>query len=141
MLKALLLVHLPAMILWVGSLLLQMSVLAAHGQEGGAEARAALSRIETRIFRRYVHPAAAFVVLSGLLLLLLDPSGYLRAGWFYGKLLLVIVLIGLDLRIYLRARAFQAGRIAMSPGECQALQWGVAIAAVGILVMVIVKPF
>ena len=86
----LLVLHLPAMVLWVGSLLVVTSVLAAHCREAGVEARNALARLENKIFRRMVHPGAALMVITGVLLVLAEPQVYMRAPWLHAKLLLVV---------------------------------------------------
>ncbi len=136
----LLVLHLPAMVLWVGSLLVVTSVLAAHCREAGVEARNALARLENKIFRRMVHPGAALMVITGVLLVLSEPQFYMREPWLHAKLLLVVFLVGLDLRIYFRAKAFQSGKVEMQRGECIGLRAGVAAVFLGILILVIIKP-
>lgn len=136
----LLVLHLPAMVLWVGALLVVTSVLAAHCREAGVEARNALARLENKIFKRMVHPGAALMVITGVLLVLIDPEFYMRAPWLHAKLLLVVFLVGLDLRIYFRAKAFQSGKIEMRRGECVGLLAGVAAVFLGILILVMIKP-
>lgn len=135
-----LVLHLLGMVLWVGSLLVVTLVLAAHCQEAGAEARQVLLRVETRLFQGVAHPGAALMVLTGLLLVLTDPSSYLRAPWLHAKLLLVAFLVVFDLRIYFRAKAWQAGKIQMQRRECITLHAAVALAFLGILILVLTKP-
>lgn len=137
----LLVLHLPAMVLWVGSLLGVTLLLATHSGEPGAEARAALARAETKMFRGMTHPGAALAVITGLLLILTESASYLRAPWLHAKLLLVIVLVVLDLRIYFRAKAFHSGAIEVSRGEWLALHSAVALVFLGILILALVKPF
>ena len=136
----LLVLHLPAMVLWIGSLLVVTSILAAHCREAGVEARNALARLENKIFRRMVHPGAALMVITGVLLVLAEPQFYMREPWLHAKLLLVVFLVGLDLRIYFRAKAFQSGKVEMQRGECIGLRAGVAAVFLGILILVIIKP-
>ncbi len=133
--------HLIGVVLWVGSLLIVMPVLMAHLEERSPEACQALSRVETRLVRRVAHPSAAVVVITGVLLILTNTAYYLHARWLHVKLLLVLVLIGLDLRITFRARAFQAGKIELQRSECAALQIAIAAVFVMILILVLVKPF
>lgn len=131
--------HLLGMVLWVGSLLVVTLVLAAHCQEAGAEARQVLSRVETKIFKGVAHPGAALMVLTGFVLVLTDSS-YLRAPWLHAKLLLVAFLVGFDLRIYFRAKSLQSGKIQMQRRECLILHSAVALAFLGILILVLTKP-
>ena len=141
MLAWLLVLHLPAMVLWVGSLLVVTLILATHSRQTGAEARRALAEAEGKILKSMAHPGAALAVITGVLLILQNPGYYMSGGWFHIKLLLVLFMIGLDLRIYFRAKALRAGKIQMQRGECIALHSGVALVFLGILVMVLVKPF
>ena len=133
--------HLIGLVLWVGSLLIAMPVLAAHIGERSPEARQALSRVETKLLRGLAHPGAAVMVITGVLMILTNTAHYLHAHWLHVKLLLVVVLIALDLRVTFRARAFQAGKIEMRRGECQALGGAVAAVFLLILIMVLAKPF
>ena len=136
----LLMLHLPAMVLWVGSLLVVTVVLTTHCREAGMEARKALARLENKIFKGMVHPGAALMVITGILLVLTDPGFYMREPWLHAKLLLVVFMVGLDLRIYFRAKAFQSGRVEMLRGECIGLRAGVAAVFLGILILVLLKP-
>ena len=136
----LLVLHLPAMVLWVGSLLVVTLAMAAHSQEAGAEARAALARLATKILQRLAPPGAALSVLTGIALLLTNLTFYGRAGWFHVKMLLVVLLVGLDLRIHFRSKALQAGRIRIERREGMILHSAVALVFLGILILVLVKP-
>ena len=132
--------HLTGLVLWVGSLLVVTHVLAAHSGEASPEARATMGRLEAKLLKGLAHPGAALMALSGVVLLSLEPHA-LREHWLHIKLLLVVVLVALDLRVHFRARAFRAGRIEMTRGECLALHGMIAAVFVTILVLVLVKPF
>jgi putative membrane protein len=132
--------HLTGLVLWVGSLLVVTHVLAAHSGEASPEARATMGRLEAKLLKGLAHPGAALMALSGVVLLSLEPHA-LREHWLHIKLLLVAALVALDLRVHFRARAFRAGRIAMTRGECLALHGMIAAVFVTILVLVLVKPF
>lgn len=118
-----------------------MPVLIAHIEERSAEARQALSRVETNLLRRAAHPGAALMVITGVWMIFTNPSYYLHAHWLHVKLLWVVILIVLDLRVTFRARAFQAGKIEMGRGECRMLAGVIGAAFVVILILVLVKPF
>lgn len=137
----LLVFHILGVIFWIGSLLIVTRVLAIHTEETSAEARATLARLERVLFNRMAHPAAAVVVLVGIALISTNPHYYLRAHWLHAKLLLVGLMVGLDLWLYARASAFQAGRSTMSRGECMAFHGTVAATLLAILILVLTKPF
>jgi len=132
--------HVTGLVFWLGSLLIVTHVLAAHTQETSPEARAALGRLEMRLLKGLAHPGAALMAASGSVLLYLQ-SYALREHWLHLKLVLIVVLIALDLRIYFRARGFQAGRIELRRRECSAWHGIIAGLLLAILVLVLVKPF
>jgi len=86
------------------------------------------------------HPGAALMVITGFILVSLEPN-YLREHWFHAKLLLVVILVALDLRLTFRARAFQAGNIALSRRECMLLHGAISLVLLAILILVLIKPF
>jgi putative membrane protein len=132
--------HLTGLVFWIGSLLAVTHVLAMHSGEKSPEARAALGRLESKLLKGLAHPGAALMVISGVLLLAEDPY-CLRATWLHLKIPLVLVMVALDLRVYFRAKAFQAGQIEMTRGECMALHGIIAVVFMAILVLVLIKPF
>lgn len=137
----LLVFHLVGVVFWFGSLLIVTRILAVHTEESSADARQALARLEKLVFNRMAHPAAAVVVLAGISLIFTNPHYYLRAHWLHAKLLLVLLMIGLDLWLYVRAGAFHAGRDTLRRGECMAFHGTIAATLLAVLILVLVKPF
>lgn len=80
------------------------------------------------------------MVITGVILVSQDPN-YLRQHWLHGKLLLVVVLVVLDLRLTLRARAFQEGNIELTRRECMVLHGAISLVFLAILILVLIKPF
>ena len=132
--------HIIGLVFWVGSLLGVTHALAVHTNETSPEARKALGRLEMKLLKGLAHPGAAIMVITGIALLAQDPFA-LRANWLHFKLILVAVLIVLDLRVYFRAKAFNAGTIELRRGECMALHGIIALILMGILMLVLLKPF
>jgi uncharacterized membrane protein len=132
--------HFIGLVFWIGSLLAVTHVLAVHSEESSTEARAALGRLEMKLFKGFAHPGAALMVVTGVILIGENPH-YLREYWLHAKLLLVAVMIVLDLRVYFRATAHLAGRAELRRRECMALHGAIALVFFGILILVILKPF
>ena len=132
--------HIIGLVFWLGSLLVVTRALAIHTEETAAEARAALSRLESKLLKGFTHAGAAIMVITGFILIAHDPS-YLREHWMHAKLFLVVVLVALDLRVTFRARQLQDGAAAVTRGECMALHGAVALIFFMILILVLVKPF
>ncbi len=132
--------HIIGFVFWMGGLLAATQVLAMHTQESSNEARETLRRLEMKLFKGIAHPGAAITVLAGIAVLILQPD-YLHQGWLHAKLLLVVILIGLDLRAYLRARAFHDGKIELGRRECKMLHGAISALFLAIVVLVMIKPF
>jgi protoporphyrinogen IX oxidase len=132
--------HLSGLVFWLGSLLVVTHVLAVHSEEPSPEARAAFGRLEMRLFKGLAHPGAALMVITGAILIGQHPH-YLLEHWLHAKLLLVLVLIVLDLRVYFRAAAFLAGRVELSRRECMAMHGAISLVFFAILILVLLKPF
>lgn len=133
--------HLLGLVFWLGTLLIVTHLLAAHTDETSPEARSAFGRLEMKLLKSLAHPGAALMVITGIILIFTNRAYYLHAKWLHAKLFLVAVLVGLDLVVYLRAKAFQTGEIQLRRGECMALHGAIALVFTGILVLVLVKPF
>ena len=132
--------HIIGVVFWIGGLLFGLQVLTMHTQTTSPEVREALAKLESKLFRGIAHPGAAITVLAGIVVVLLQP-GYIHQAWLQAKLFLVAILIGLDLIATFRARSFQKGRIEMTRGECQLLHGAVSLVFIGIVIMVMIKPF
>ena len=132
--------HLIGLVFWLGSLLVVTHVLAIHSEESSAEARAALGRLEIRLFRGLAHPGAALMVITGIILISQNPH-YLHEHWLHAKLLLVALLIVLDLRVYYLTISNLAGRVELRRRECMALHGTISVVFFAILILVMLKPF
>jgi len=132
--------HLVGIVFWMAGLLVVTQVLAAHTGEESPEAQKALERLEVRLFKGIAHPGAAIAVLAGVTVLVIQP-GYLHQHWLHAKLLLVAIMIGLDLVVYLRAKEFNSGQIQLKRRECMMLHGAISLVFLGILVLVMIKPF
>jgi putative membrane protein len=131
--------HIIGLVFWLGSLLVVTQILAIHTEETSPETRATLSRLESKLLNGLAHPGAAIMVITGFILVSLDPN-YLREHWLHAKLLLVVVMIALDLRLTFRARAFQEGNIELSRRECVVLHGAISLVFLAILILVLIKP-
>jgi len=132
--------HIVGLVFWLGSLLVVTQILAIHTEETSPETRATLTRLESKLLRGLAHPGAALMVITGIILVSRDPN-YLREHWLHAKLLLVVILVALDLRVTVRGRAFQEGKIELSRRECMALHGAISLVFLVILILVLIKPF
>ncbi len=137
----LLVFHLVGVVFWLGGLLVLTHLLAADTEAASDETHLALGRLETKLFNGIAHPGAAIAIISGLVMIGLNPHYYLSAHWLRVKLVLVAVLVVLDFMTYRRAQAFKAGTLKLQRKQCMALHGAIALVFIAILVMVLVQPF
>lgn len=134
-----LLFHIFGFVFWISGLLIVTQVLAMHSTEESMEGRRAFERLEVKLLKGAAHPGAAITVVAGSAILTLQPS-YLYQHWLHAKLLLVLILIFLDVVVYLRAKQLNMGeKIARS--HFMMLHGAISLVFLGILVLVMIKPF
>jgi protoporphyrinogen IX oxidase len=133
--------HILGIVLWLGSLLVVTHLLAYDAESDSAEVHEVLNRAEGKLFKGIAHPGAIITVISGAILISTNPQYYVHAAWLHVKLFLVVILIALDAITYIRAKAFHAGKITLRRKECMMLHGGIALLFIGILIMVLIKPF
>jgi protoporphyrinogen IX oxidase len=132
--------HILGFVFWIGGLLVTTTVLALHTQQENIEARVPLEHLEVKLLRGMAHPGAAIAVLAGLTMVWIQPS-YIHEHWLQAKLFLVIILIVLDLIVYSRTKAFQKGEIKLERRECMILHGAISLVFLGIVILVLIKPF
>lgn len=133
--------HILGLVFWVGALLIVTSVLARHTEESSLEVREAFGRTEMRLLNGMAMPGALLTVFSGIFLILLNPSYFLRAGWLHAKLVLVLILIGFHWVVFSRTKSFGAGRISLDRRACMILHGAITLIFLGILICVLPGRF
>ena len=132
--------HVVGFVFWMAGLMVATQVMAAEAVEPSAEARRALERLERVLFKGVAHPGAAITVVAGITVVAIQP-GYLYQHWLDAKLTLVAVLIALDLMAWFRAREFHSGAAQLRRGFCKAIHAAIATVFIGIVILVMIKPF
>jgi protoporphyrinogen IX oxidase len=132
--------HIIGFVFWVGGLLVTTTVLALHTQQDLPQARLPLEHLEVKLLRGMAHPGAAITVLAGLTVVWIQPS-YIHQHWLQAKLCLVAILIALDLVVYMRTKAFHKGEIKLERRECMILHGAISLVFLGIVILVLIKPF
>jgi len=131
--------HIFGIVFWIGGLLIVTQVLAMHAGEETFEGRRAFERMEVKLVNGIAHPGAAIAVMAGIALFVLLPSDR-HQHWLHAKLLLVLVMIVLDLVVYRRAKQLNMGQ-KLTRGHFMMLHGAISLVFLGILVLVMIKPF
>ena len=95
--------------------------------------------MERRLLRAIINPAMVATWVLGLWLAL--DGGFLRSGWLHGKLALVLILSGMHGFLSRCVREFAEDRNLRSQKFYRVVNELPALLMVGIVILVIVKPF
>ncbi len=133
-------VHLLGIVFWMGSFLILTQIFRRHVEEE-AKVQERLTLLEERLFRSAAHPGAALVLASGILLFLMDPTSYLRAGWFHAKLLLILVLFALHIYLFRLMHQLHQKPQDLKPMPFALLHGIGALVLTLVFVLVLVQPF
>ena len=134
-----LVVHVVGLVFWMAGLLGVTLVMAVHAEEGSPEAGKALARLENKLLKGMAHPGALITIAAGTTLIALQPA-LLRLSWLHAKLSLVVILIGMNLFLHLRARTLRQ-QSGLRGGQFRMLHGVISALFLGIVVLVMIKPF
>ena len=132
--------HVFGIVFWMAGLLVVTQVLAAHTNEKSPDARKVLERLESKLLNGLAHPGAAITIIAGIAVVVIEPA-YIHQAWLHAKLSLVAILIGLDFLVYWRTKGFHSGKVDLKRKECMMLHGAVSLVFLGILILVMIKPF
>ncbi len=132
--------HVVAIISWMAGMLYLPRLFVYHCEaRPGSELSETLKVMERRLLRVIINPA---MVLSWVLGLWLGwRGGFLMAGWFHAKLALVILLSGFHGHLSAAVRRFAEDANTVPVRRWRLLNEVPAVLMIGIVVLVIVKPF
>ncbi|HXZ89092.1 MAG TPA: CopD family protein [Candidatus Binataceae bacterium] len=134
-----LVLHIFGVITWLGSLLLITSLMTLVPDEVGA-ARERMIFAARRLFLLSANVGAAVAIIFGLFELIARP-GLLQAGWMHVKILLVLVLLAIHVRLFMRINAAENDPGAATRREFSILHGIVSLILLAILYLVIARPF
>jgi len=132
--------HVMAVIAWMAGMLYLPRLFVYHcDAEIGSKQSETFKVMERRLLRAIINPAMIVTWVLGLYLA--HQGGFLKSGWMHAKFALVIAmsaLHGLNVRF---VREFSEDRNAHSQKFYRVLNEVPAVLMVGIVILVIVKPF
>jgi len=132
--------HVVAVISWMAGMLYLPRLFVYHaGAAAGSELSETLKVMEGRLLRIIVNPAMILTWVLGLWLAW--QGGYLMSGWFHAKLALVLALSGVHGYFSGAVRRFAQDRNTVPAGRWRVWNEVPAVLMIGIVVLVVVKPF
>ena len=136
--------HVVSVISWFAALLYLPRLFVYHSQIQGATIDDAVGNARFKVMERKLFKlmtlAAALAIGFGVSMLALAP-GYLLMHWLQLKLLLVFMLLGYHGACFALLQQFAADRNAHSERWYRLFNEVPALLLVGIVILVIVKPF
>ena len=132
--------HVIAVIAWMAGMLYLPRLFVNHvGLAKGSEASELLKGMERRLLTIIVNPAMVVTWVVGLWLVW--AGGFWRDGWFHGKFTLVLALSALHGFFSASVRRFAADANTRSARFWRIMNEMPALLMIGIVILVIVKPF
>ena len=132
--------HVIAAIAWMAGMLYLPRLFVYHCEaEAGSRQSETFKVMERRLLRAIINPAMVVTWVLGLWLAF--EGGFIKAGWLHGKLLLVLILSGIHGFLSRAVGDFAADRNVRSQKFYRIINEIPAVLMVGIVILVIVKPF
>ena len=132
--------HVIAVISWMAGMLYLPRLFVYHCDAAAGSAQSETFKImERRLLRAIMTPAMIVVWLSGLYIAV--TGDWMKAPWLHGKLLLVVALSAAHGFFAATVRAFDEDRNTRPARFYRYLNEVPTLLMVGIVVLVIVKPF
>ena len=132
--------HVIAMVSWMVGLLYLPRLFVYHAEAGpGSPQAATFVTMERRLMRGIMLPAIIVVWITGIWLAV--QGGWFKAGWLHAKILLVLLLSGLHGYLSVERKKLAAGTSSRSSRDFRIINEVPTVLLIGIVVLVIVKPF
>ncbi|MEZ5926216.1 MAG: protoporphyrinogen oxidase HemJ [Hyphomicrobiaceae bacterium] len=132
--------HVSAIIAWMAGMLYLPRLFVYHSEaEAGGDVSETFKVMERRLLRIIINPAMVLAWVFGLWLAW--QAGFLGSAWFHAKLALVVGLSALHGYLAWSVRQFAEDRNRRSARHWRMMNEVPALLMLGIVVLVIVKPF
>lgn len=133
-------IHIIAVIAWMAGMLYLPRLFVYHSdaEPGSAQANT-FKLMERRLLQVIMLPAMLVTWALGFWLVL--QGGFLKDGWFHGKLTLVLAMTALHGLFTRWAGAFERDRNPHSKKFYRIINEVVTLLLIGIVILVVVKPF
>ncbi|WP_456268671.1 protoporphyrinogen oxidase HemJ [Kushneria sp. AK178] len=97
--------------------------------------------MERKLYRAIMNPGMILTLIFGIWLVALDFQGYLTAGWFYVKAVLVVLLIGFHHICMAHMKRFAAGTNRRGGTYYRIFGIVPALLLIAIVILSVVQPF
>lgn len=134
--------HVISIIAWMAGLLYLPRLFVYHTQVApGSEASETFKAMERRLLRAIMNPAMGAAYIFGITMIALDLSVFKQGGWLHAKLTLVVLMTVMHHLMVRWFKAFAQDRNTRSQRFYRIANEVPAVLMIGIVILVIVKPF
>ena len=132
--------HVIAVISWMAGMLYLPRLFVYHcDAEVGSKQSETFKVMERRLYRAIINPAMIATWVLGLWLAW--DAGFFKSGWLHAKLALVLILSGIHGFLSARLRDFAEDRNTRTARFYRIINEVPAVLMIGIVILVVVKPF
>ncbi|PSC04794.1 protoporphyrinogen oxidase HemJ [Alsobacter soli] len=132
--------HVVSIIAWMAGMLYLPRLFVYHADAvKGSDKSETFKIMERRLLKAIINPAMIVAWLAGLWLVW--QGGWWRAGWFHGKFALVLIMSGVHGMLARYVKDFAADRNQRSAKYYRVINEIPTVLMIGIVILVIVKPF
>jgi len=132
--------HILAVISWMVGMLYMPRLFVYHAEAGpGSPQAATFAVMERRLQKAIMLPALIVTWITGLWLAV--AGHWFASGWLHGKLLLVVILTGVHGFLARERKKLTAGTSTYSSKFFRVVNEVPTLLLIGIVILVVVKPF
>jgi putative membrane protein len=132
--------HIVSLIAWMAGMLYLPRLFVYHAEaEAGSAQSETFKVMERRLLKAIMNPAMISTWVFGVWLAI--EGGWFSAGWLHAKLALVIAMSGLHGYLAATTKRFAADRNTKSARFYRVLNEVPTLIMIGIVILVVVKPF
>jgi putative membrane protein len=132
--------HIVSLIAWMAGMLYLPRLFVYHAEaEAGSVQSETFKVMERRLLKAIMNPAMISTWVFGVWLAI--EGGWLSAGWLHAKLALVIAMSGLHGYLAATTKRFAADRNTKSARFYRVLNEVPTLIMIGIVILVVLKPF
>lgn len=135
----LLVIHIVAVISWMAGLLYLFRLFVYHAMETEPVVMERFQVMERRLLRGIANPSMLVAWASGLTMAV--AGGFFHDGWFHAKLLLVVLMTGIHMFAAKARKQLIASPRYRSDRFFRIMNEVPTLLMVGIVILVILKPF
>ncbi|WAJ38249.1 protoporphyrinogen oxidase HemJ [Pseudomonas sp. GOM7] len=133
--------HIIAVVCWFAGLFYLPRLFVYHAMSTDAVSQERFCVMERKLYRGIMLPSMILTLALGIWLISLNPSYYFSQGWMHAKLTLVVALLAYHHMCGAQLKRFARGENSRSHVFYRWFNEAPVLALLGIVILVVVRPF